>query len=242
MYRTIRTRVYVGIDSRFFKKDRVWFVIPLVLLTVPSPQPAMYSLALFLRIALHLRYSASPNSNRSPTSMPSSIRNRSQSASNLIARQKGQECGRQLVLHWSERYRKNVYPAICDSPSMPFGTDGSFSSNRIALAAVISFTAASSIRFMMSMYSFRHSGSQLIIFPRASQRHTSTVMPCVTPCSRIGTTGGHSSASGICGNPCCFSYAKRSIPPPMRCLRVAAESSEHLQFLCGGKDRCDPCR
>ena len=32
MYRTIRTRVYVGIDSRFFKKDRVWFVIPLVLL------------------------------------------------------------------------------------------------------------------------------------------------------------------------------------------------------------------
>ena len=32
MYRTIRTRAYVGIDSRFFKKDRVWFVIPLVLL------------------------------------------------------------------------------------------------------------------------------------------------------------------------------------------------------------------
>ena len=25
MYRTIRTRAYVGIDSRFLKKDRVWF-------------------------------------------------------------------------------------------------------------------------------------------------------------------------------------------------------------------------
>ena len=215
--------------------------------TIPSPQPAIYSLASFLRITLHLRYLASPKSKGSPTSTPSSKRNRSQSASDLIARQgdsppKAQERGRRLVLHWSQRYRKNVCPAMRDSPIMPFGTYGSFSFNMIALAAVISFTAASSIRFMMSMYSFRHSGSQLIIFPRASQRHTSTVMPCVTPCSRIGTTGGHSSASGICGNPCCFSYAKRSIPPPMRCLRVAAESSEHLQVLCGGEDKCDPCR
>ena len=205
------------------------------------PIPATSDIFIDLGIGLHLRYPASPNSNESPTppSTPSSTRNRSQSASDLIARQgdsppKAQERGRRLVLHWSERYRKNVCPAMRDSPIMPFGTDGSFSFNMIALAAVISFTAASSIRFMMSMYSFRHSGSQLIIFPRASQRHTSTVMPCVTPCSRIGTTGGHSSASGICGNPCCFSYAKRSIPPPMRCLRVAAESREHLQFLCGG--------
>ena len=190
-----------------------------------------------------------PQQNRTKVnSTPSSTRNRSQLASDLIARQgdsppEAQERGRRPVLH--QAIPKERVPCNARQPNHAIWHRW--------LVLLQYDSIGSSNQFHCGLIHPLHDVGILLPAFWIPTHNLSTGVP--TPyvdgdavCDALQPDRHHRgsfSASGICGNPCCFSYAKWSIPPLMRCLRVAAESSEHLQFLCGGKDKYEipaPCR